>query len=56
VCLKKTLKKKTIKKALILFKVKPPAPLPARRAYKPEGGAYAPERAGERYPRDPLSH
>jgi hypothetical protein len=26
-----------------LFKVKPPAPLPARRAYRPEGRAYAPE-------------
>jgi len=26
-----------------LFKIKPPAPLPARRAYRPEGRAYAPE-------------
>jgi hypothetical protein len=26
-----------------LFKIKPPAPLPARRVYRPEGKAYAPE-------------
>ena len=25
------------------MKIKPPAPLPARRAYRPEGKAYAPE-------------
>jgi hypothetical protein len=25
------------------FEVKPPAPLPARRAYRPEGRTYAPE-------------
>ena len=25
------------------MKIKPPAPLPARRAYRPEGRAYAPE-------------
>jgi hypothetical protein len=27
----------------ILLKIKPLAPLPARRAYRPEGRAYAPE-------------
>jgi len=27
----------------ILFKIKPPASLPARRAYRPEGRAYVPE-------------
>jgi len=26
-----------------LAKIKPPAPLPARMAYRPEGRAYAPE-------------
>jgi hypothetical protein len=31
----------TFEKCSILFKVKPPAPLPARRAYRPEGRAYA---------------
>jgi hypothetical protein len=33
----------TFEKCSILFKVKPPVPLPARRAYRSEGGAYAPE-------------
>jgi hypothetical protein len=33
----------TFAKCSILLKVKPPAPLPARRAYRPEGRAYAPE-------------
>jgi hypothetical protein len=55
VCLKKSLKKETFKKRLILFKVKPLAPLPARRAYRPEASTYAPEGAGEKYPAYPVN-
>jgi len=36
-------------KCSILFKVKPPAPLPARRDYRPEGRAYAPGGKGENF-------
>jgi len=35
--------KEAISKIEKWFEVKPPAPLPARKAYTPEGGAYAPE-------------
>jgi len=43
----------TFEKCSILFKVKPlaplPAPLPARRDYRPEGRAYAPGGEGENF-------